>query len=179
MSAIEIIICAVAMVSMIFSGITLCLTYSWKFRVERRCYAVDHDNVQTRQCVNDLDTELFHIKEDLIELKGRFADAGVETLKVRSDDHDKAIDSIRKDLLDIQVLSGTLPSRAGTLLQEVDNALAEMKSLQSAYKEQQALLQTTKEQMEKLAAAYASLHFTGKEIEEMRDGIEELKRRIA
>ena len=179
MNTMEILVAEVALVSMIFSGITLYLTYEWKLKVEKALLATEHRCTETKICVGDLDTALFHVKEDLLELKNTFYRCGIETLKVRSEDHDTAIDSIRRDLLDLQVISGTLPSRAGTMLEEVEHALDEMKALQSAYKEQQALLETTKEQMEKLAAAYAELHFTGKEIETMRDSIEELKKGAA
>lgn len=179
MNTMEILIAAVALVSMIFSGITLYLTYEWKLKVEKAHRAMEGRCTDTKICVGDLDTALFHVKEDLLELKNTFYKCGIETLKVRSEDHDAAIDSIRRDLLDLQVISGTLPSRAGTMLEEVDNALEEMKALQSAHKELHAVLEKTKDQVAKLAEAYAQLHFTGKEIEAMRDSIEELKRRAA
>lgn len=182
MNTMEIMICTIALaalVAMILSVVTLYLTYEWKLRVESKQNMIDQDNVLTRQCVNDLDTALFHVKEDLLELKNTFYKCGIETLKVRSEDHDQAIESIRKDMLDLQVISGTLPSRAGTMLEEVNNTLEDQKKLQSAFLEQQAILEKTKDQVSKLAEAYAELHFTGKEIEEMRDRLEDLKRRVA
>lgn len=179
MNAMEIVVAAMALICMISSLVSLYFTYEWRLKVERECYRIEQGNMRAKQCANDVDTALFHVKEDLLELKNTFYQCGIETMKVRSEDHDQAIDSIRKDLLDLQVISGTLPSRAGTMLDEVNNTLEELKSLQSAYKEQQALLETTKEQVAKLAEAYAQIHFTGKEIEEMRDELEDLSRRTA
>jgi chromosome segregation ATPase len=179
MNTTEIIATAYALLMTVFSIVMVCLTYEWKIQVERKHSAIDTKWLQTKQSVDDLDTLVFNAKEDLFNLKNTFYSSGIETLKVRSEDHERAIGSLRKDLLDLQVISGTLPSRAGTMLQEVENTLEELKGLQSAYKEQQALLETTKEQLAKLATAYGELHFTGKELETIRDDLEELKRRAA
>ena len=157
--------------------INLCLTFRWKLQVEKAIHEVEKTLSDSKQFTNDLDLNLFHAKEDLLDLKSTFYSSGLQTLKVRSEDHDKAIESLRKDMLDLQVISGTLPSRAGTMRDEVSNALEELKSLQSSYKEQQALLETTKDQTTKLADAYEGLHFTSEEFNQMRERLDEIDRR--
>lgn len=177
MSTVEIILISVAMVSLIVSIITLARAHSWEIMVERKHSAIDASEVRVRHLIDDLDTALFNVKSDLLDLKTTFYKSGIETLKVKSDDNEKSIESIRKDLLDLQVISGTLPSRAGTMRQEIENTLEALKSVQSSYLETRAITERTKEQVEKLAEAYASLHFTGREIEEMRDELEDLSRK--
>ena len=179
MNTMEIFSAAFSLASMIFSVAVLFVAYNNMRSVHRTINYIKDQYDAWKDTVNDVDTALFNTKEDLLDLKNRFYASGIETLKVRSEDHDQAIESIRKDMLDLQVISGTLPSRAGTMLEEVNNTLEEQKKLQSAFLEQQAILEKTKDQVSKLAEAYAELHFTGKEIEEMRDRLEDLKRRVA
>lgn len=179
MSPIEILIAAFALVAVVCSAVTLYLTYEWKLGVERKHSAVDTRLIQFQHSINDLDTIVFNLKEDVFNLRNTFYSAGIETVKVRSADHDQSIDAIRRDLLDLQVLTGTLPTKAGTMRQEVENTLEALKSVQRNYLETRAIVDRMKEQMEGLAKAYSSLHFTGKELEEMRDELEDLSRRTA
>ena len=175
MDEIEIIISAVSLISLVSCIVTLFLTYGWKIRVEKKYREIEKVYSEIDGSMDYLSDQLVEQNDDLYNLQRDFADIGIETLKVRSEDHDRAIESIRKDLLDLQVLSGTLPSRAGTMLQEVENTLEELRAVKSNYLETRAIVDDTKEKMEKLAEAYASLHFTGKEIEEMRSSLEALK----
>ena len=179
MNSMEILIAVFALVSMIFSFVTLYLTYEWKNKTNKQHYEMDAKCLRTKQIVDDLDTLIFNLKEDLFNLKNAFYSSGLETLKVRSEDHDKSIDAIRKDMLDLQVITGTLPSKAGTMREEVENTLEALESVQSAYKETRVIVDRMKEQMESLAKAYADIHFTSKEFEEMRDELNDLSRRTA
>lgn len=179
MSMAEMVVAGLALVAIAMSIVTLYLTYEWKIKVEKLYNMIEQDNFQTSKKVEDLDTALFNVKSDMYDLRVDYKKSGIETLKVRTEDHDKAIDAIRKDMLDLQVITGTLPSKAGTMRETVENALEELKTVQSAYKEQQAVLATTKEQMENLAEAYSGLHFTSEEFEQMRNELEDLSRRSA
>ena len=179
MSMAEIIVAGLAVFSIAMSIATLYLTYEWKIKVEKLYNMIEQDNFQTNAKVEDLDTALFNVKSDMYDLRVDYKKSGIETLKVRTEDHDKAIDAIRKDLLDLQVITGTLPSKAGTMMETVENALEELKAVQKSYKEQQAILETTKEQMAKLAEAYGGLHFTSEEFEQMRNELEDMSRRSA
>ena len=123
--------------------LTLILTYEWKIRIERKYNADEQECYQTKQVVDDLDTSLFHVKEDL---------------------------------LDLQVISGTLPSKAGTMLEEVMNTEESLKAVQSKYQEVQAVVDSSKEKIEGLARAYGGLHFTSEEMEKIRDRLEEIER---
>lgn len=179
MSMIEIVILAWAIVSMIASLASLYFVHQWKNDVARKHSVMEAMNLRIKGNVDELHMKLLELVDGMCEMKNKLYGAGIETLKVRSEDHDRAIESIRKDLLDLQVLSGTLPSRAGTMLQELENTLDELKKLQSSYLEIKAVNDRTKEQVEKLAEAYSSLHFTGKELEELRDEIEDLSRKTS
>ena len=176
---IEIVILAWAIVSMITSLASLYFVYQWKNEVARKHSVMEAMNLRVKGNVDELHMKLLELVDGMHELKNSFFRAGTDILKERSEDHDRAIESIRKDLLDLQVLSGTLPSRAGTMLQELENTLEELRKLQSSYLEIKAVNDRTKEQVEKLAEAYSSLHFTGKELEEIRDEIEDLSRRTS
>ena len=179
MSMAEMVVAGLALVAIAMSIATLYLTYEWKIKVEKLYNMIEQDNFQTNKKVEDLDTALFNVKSDMYDLRVDYKKSGIETLKVRTEDHDKAIDAIRKDMLDLQVITGTLPSKAGTMRETVENVLEELKAVQSAYKEQHAVLETTKEQMAKLAEAYGGLHFTSEEFEQMRNELEDLSRRSA
>ena len=148
-------------------------------------YLSMRDRVRTQETVRDLSAAIdgirthmyslvIDLKEDIVDVDDRMTKAGLETMKIRTDDHDRAIDSIRRDLLDLQVISGTLPGKAGTMHDDVENAMQELKALQSNYLETRAIVDNTKAQMEKLAEAYASLSFTSMEIERIRDKLEEV-----
>lgn len=178
MNTMEILTATFALVSVLMSFVALYVTYEWKILVEKKFVEIDTAVRNAKDCMNDLDSSLFHAKEDLLDLKKDFTNAGIETLHVRSEDHDRAIDSIRRDLLDLQVLTGTLPTQAGTMRQEVENTLESLKSVQSSYLETRAIVDTTKEQVEKLAEAYGSIHFTSDEIEKMRDKWSDMKREV-
>jgi len=179
MNSMEILIAVFALFAMVFSFVTLYLTYEWKNKTNKQHYEMDVKCLRTKQTIDDLDTLIFNMKEDLFNLKNAFYSSGLETLKVRSEDHDKSIDAIRKDMLDLQVITGTLPSKAGTMREEVENTLEALESVQSAYKETRAIVDRMKEQMESLAKAYSEIHFTSKEFEEMRDELNDLSRRTA
>lgn len=171
-------VCWIFMLAVVLINIiNLCLTCEWKMKVQKAISEVEKTLADHKQFANDQDLNLFHVKEDLLDLKAAFYSSGLQTLKVRSEDHDKALESLRKDMLDLQVISGTLPSKAGTMREEVANALEELQSLQSAYKEQQALLETAKDQTTKLADAYEGLHFTSEEFNQMRERLDEIDRR--
>lgn len=174
MSTVEILITAWAVVSMITSLIALYFTGKWKFLVEKKYSAMDALNVRTNQALDDMTTGLLSVKADLHNLKTKYLSSGIDILKIRSEDHEKSIDSIRRDLLDLQVISGTLPSKAGTMLQEVENTQETLRAVQRSYLETRAIVDTTKEQVEKLAEAYASLHFTSAELEAMEEGLAEM-----
>lgn len=174
--SIEMFMMLMTMFSMAACILTLILTYEWKIRIERKYNADEQECYQTKQVVDDLDTSLFHVKEDLLELKTTFYKSGVEFLKVQADGHDKDIESIRKDLLDLQVISGTLPSKAGTMLEEVMNTEESLKAVQSKYQEVQAVVDSIKEKIEGLARAYGGLHFTSEEMENIRGRLEEIER---
>ena len=171
MTKTELIFAVIAAISLLCSWITLYLSM--------------RDQIRTQEVVHDLsvyiddnrahtDSLAIDLKEDLVNVDDRMTEAGLETMKIRTDDHDRAIDSIRRDLLDLQVISGTLPGKAGTMHDDVENALQELKALQSNYLETRAIVDNTKAQMEKLAEAYASLSFTSMEIEHIRDKLEEV-----
>ena len=179
MSFMEYMFGAISLACLITSSIVWCLTYEWKIRIEKKCAEVEETRNDLKQIVGDLDSALFHHKEDLLELKKTFYNCGLETLKVRSEDHDASIEAIRRDLLDLQVISGTLPSKAGTMLEEVSNTLEELKAVKSHYMETRALLDATKEQVEGLAKAYATIHFTSKTIEDIRNDIDDMKDDLA
>lgn len=176
MTTMEIVMVGIALLSIITSWAVLYFTLKWKEKVTETFHELWTENSGQ---INKISSKFLALEDKLYELKKNVADAELEIMKVRSEDHDQAIDSIRKDLLDLQVISGTLPSKAGTMLQEVENTLDELKAVQSKYLETRAIVDNTKDQVENLAKAYASLHFTGKEIEEIRDELEDLSRRTA
>lgn len=179
MSMAEMVVAGLAIVAMGMSIVTLYLTYEWKIKVEKLYNMIEQDNFQTNKKVEDLDTALFNVKSDMYDLRVDYKKSGIETLKVRTEDHDKAIDAIRKDMLDLQVITGTLPSKAGTMRDEVENTLEALHSVQSHYLETRTLVDDMKGKVESLAKGYASIHFTSDELDVIRDKLEELKRRIA
>lgn len=174
MGIMDIVMTAIAVASIVTSWAVLYLTYNWRIKKEAEMLEMEY---KFQKDMSRFETVTLSLKGEIFELKEQMAGFGLETMKVRSEDHDRAIESIRRDLLDIQVLSGTLPSTAGTMRQEIENTLEALKSVQSNYLETRAIVDRTKEQVEKLAEAYSSLHFTGKELEELRDELEDLSRR--
>lgn len=176
MTMMEMVMVGITLLSIVTGWVVLYFTFKWKNHVIKDFQGLW---TETANRIDRVDAKVSLLEDKLYDLQKTVAEAELETTKVRSKDHDRAIESIRKDLLDLQVLSGTLPSRAGTMLQEVENTLDELKSVQSKYLETRAIVDNTKEQVENLAKAYASLHFTGKEIEEMRNELEDLSRRTA
>ena len=176
MTTMEIVMVGITLLSIITSWVVLYLTAKWKNLVSDTFQSLW---TEAANRTDRVDAKVSLLEDKLYDLQKTVAEAELETTKVRTKDHDRAIESIRKDLLDLQVLSGTLPSRAGTMLQEVENTLDELKSVQSKYLETRAIVDNIKVKVENLAKAYASLHFTGKEIEEMRNELEDLSRRTA
>lgn len=171
MAKTELIFAVIAAISILCSWITLYLSMREHIRTQETVHDLSTaiDGIRTH-----IDSLVIDLKEDIIDVDDRMTEAGLETMKIRTDDHDRAIDSIRRDLLDLQVISGTLPGKASTMHDDVENALQELKALQSNYLETRAIVDNTKAQMEKLAEAYASLRFTSMEIEHIRDKLEEL-----
>lgn len=176
MTTMEMVMVGITLLSIITSWAVLYFAFKWKNHTIKSFEGLWNEAVNR---TGRVDVKVSLLEDKLYDLQKTVAEAELETTKVRTKDHDRAIESIRKDLLDLQVLSGTLPSRAGTMLQEVENTLDELKSVQSRYLETRAIVDNTKAQVENLAKAYASLHFTGKEIEEMRNELEDLSRRTA
>lgn len=176
MTTMEMVMVGITLLSIITSWVVLYFALKRKEEVTETFRKLWTNNSGQ---IDRIASKFLALEDKLYDLQKTVAEAELETTKVRSKDHDRAIESIRKDLLDLQVLSGTLPSRAGTMLQEVENTLDELKSVQSKYLETRAIVDNIKVKVENLAKAYASLHFTGKEIEEMRNELEDLSRRTA